>query len=159
MSFRRELRVIPRAAWIIAFLCYAAFCLVLWCVIPTDHDISRWPRAGQLTFNFLIPLILFVIVPFYGYVYGDAKRRGMRYVMWTLLAIFVPNLIGVILYFILRDPMAADCPRCQKLVLGKFTFCPYCGTTIRPVCPQCGKTLESSWINCGYCGAKVPARA
>ena len=159
MSFRRELRVVPSTAWMIAFLCYAGFCTVLWFVAPTDREISHWARGCQLAFIFLLPLVLLPMVALYGYIYGDAKRRGMRHVMWTLLAIFVPNLIGVILYFILRDPIAADCPGCQKLVLGKFTFCPYCGTTVRPVCPQCGKTLESTWVNCGYCGAKLPAHA
>ncbi len=50
---------------------------------------------------------LFVLVLLIGYVYADAKRRGMRYVMWTLLAIFIPNAIGIILYFVMRDPLLA----------------------------------------------------
>jgi hypothetical protein len=44
-----------------------------------------------------------------GYVYADAKRRGMRYVMWTWPAILIPNAIGVILYFVLRDPLLVNC--------------------------------------------------
>ena len=34
----------------------------------------------------------------------------MNYVMWTLLAIFIPSAVGVILYFILRDPIAVAPP-------------------------------------------------
>ena len=30
--------------------------------------------------------------------------------LWTLLAIFIPNAIGIILYFILRDPVPVPCP-------------------------------------------------
>ncbi len=159
MSFRKELRVIPRAAWIVACLCYAGFATLAWFLVPTDHDMSHWPLACQLAFIFLMPLFFLALIPLYGYIYGDAKRRGMRYVMWTLLAIFVPDFIGVILYFILRDSLPGDCPSCHKSVLAKFTFCPYCGASVRPVCPQCGKTLDPAWTNCGYCGTRLPARA
>ena len=59
-----------------------------------------------------------------GYVYGDARRRGMRYVMWTLLAFFIPNGIGVILYFILRDPMPTYCSKCGASAKAAHAFCP-----------------------------------
>ncbi|MFZ0335503.1 MAG: zinc ribbon domain-containing protein [Candidatus Acidiferrales bacterium] len=159
MSFRKELRVIPRTAWIIAFACYAGLVILIHFVMYSDkgpQGMATWPLAGQLAFNFLIPVILLIHILLCGYIYGDAKRRGMRYVMWTLLAIFVPDLIGVILYFILRDPVPSECPACHNLVLAKFTFCPQCGASVRPVCPQCGKTLDLGWTNCGYCGTKVP---
>ena len=160
MSFRKELRVIPRAAWIIGWLGWAGLAAALWFVaIPNDRDMSHWPLAGQFSLIFLMPIFVLVIVAFFGYVYGDAKRRGMRYVVWTLLAMFVPYGIGIILYFLLRDPLPAECAGCHTLVLAKFTFCPRCGATMRPVCPQCGKTIETGWTNCGYCGTKVPARA
>ncbi|MFZ0640325.1 MAG: zinc ribbon domain-containing protein [Candidatus Acidiferrales bacterium] len=162
MSFRKELHVIPRTAWIVACLCYAGLATLIWFLIPTDHGIhgmATWPLAGQLAFNFLIPVIPLIVILFYGYIYGDAKRRGMRYVLWTLLAIFVPYIIGILLYFILRDPLPADCPSCHSPVLAKFTFCPNCGASVRPVCPQCGKTLDPAWTNCGYCGTRVPTRA
>lgn len=156
MSFRKELRVIPRTAWIVAGLFYVGMATLAWCLVPTDHEMSQWPRDGQLAFIFLLPLFFFLIIPLYGYVYGDAKRRGMRYVMWTLLAIFVPDFIGVIIYFILRDALPFDCPSCHNLVPSKFTFCPHCGNALRPYCPQCGKSVERAWTNCGYCGTKLP---
>ena len=40
-----------------------------------------------------------------GYVYADAKRRGMRPVLWTLIAALFPHLFGFLLYFALRQPM------------------------------------------------------
>ena len=39
------------------------------------------------------PIFLFVLVVLIGYVNGDAKRRGMRHVLWTLLAIFALAII------------------------------------------------------------------
>ncbi|MGH9730527.1 MAG: zinc ribbon domain-containing protein [Candidatus Acidiferrales bacterium] len=157
MSFRKELRVIPRAAWIIAGLFYVGMATLAWFLVPTDHEISHWPQAGQLAFIFLMPVVCFLIILFYGYIYGDAKRRGMRYVMWTLLALFVPYLIGAIIYFIMRDALPLDCPGCHNLVPSKFTFCPHCGNALRPSCPQCGKNVERAWTNCGYCGTKLPS--
>ena len=147
MSFRKELSVIPRAAWIIAGLFYLGMATLAWFLVPTDHEMLQWPRDGQLAFIFLLPLVFFLIIPLYGYIYGDAKRRAMRYVMWTLLAIFVPDFIGVIIYFILRDPLPLDCPSCHNLVPSKFTFCPHCGNALRPYCPQCGKSVERPWTN------------
>ena len=157
MSLRKELGVIPRAAWIIAGLFYVGMAtLACFFFVPTDHEMSHWPWAGQLAFIFLMPLAFFLIIPFYGYIYGDAKRRGMRYVMWTLLAIFVPDFIGAIIYFILRDPLPIDCPGCRSRVPAKFTFCPQCGSALSPYCPQCGKSVERAWANCGHCGTKLP---
>ncbi|HLW80838.1 MAG TPA: zinc ribbon domain-containing protein [Candidatus Acidoferrales bacterium] len=156
--FTKELRVIPKAAWIVGWFIYACFTTPLFFfAVPTDPDMGKWPRWGQALFVYGIFLFVVALVALIGYVYGDAKRRGMRYVMWTLLAIFVPDLIGVILYFILRDPLPAECPGCHASVFAKFAFCPHCGTATRPVCPQCGKALEPAWVNCGYCGTKLPA--
>jgi hypothetical protein len=161
MSFRNELRVIPRTAWVVAFACYAGLAILIHFLMSSDrgpHGMATWPLAGQLAFNFVIPAVFLVVIPLYGYIFGDAKRRGMRYVMWTLLAIFVPDLIGVILYFILRDPVPSECPACHNLVLAKFTFCPHCGASVRPICPQCGRHVETAWVNCGFCGTKLPVQ-
>ena len=161
MSLRKELRVIPLPACIVAFACYAGLAALIRFLMHHDTGpggMATWPLAGQLAFNFLIPVILLIDILLAGYIYGDAKRRGMRPVMWMLLAMFVPYFIGLILYFILRDPLPCECPSCHTLVLAKFTFCPKCGTTTRPVCHQCGRPVETGWINCGFCGTKLPAQ-
>lgn len=157
-TFRENLRVVPTAAWIIAWFIYACFTLPLFFfAVPTDPDIGRWPRWGQALFVFGIFLFVVALVVFIGYVYGDAKRRGMNAIGWTLLSIFVPYLIGVIIYFCVRDPLPADCPSCHQTVPAKYVFCPSCGKALRPHCPQCGKAAERNWANCGFCGTKLPA--
>jgi hypothetical protein len=158
--YGKELLVIPPTARMIALAVYIGLVIVIHFLIPHDTSpggMATWPLAGQIAFNLLIPVMPLTAILFYGYIYGDAKRRGMRYVLWTLLAIFVPYLIGVLLYFVLRDPVPSECPSCHKLVLAKFTFCPYCGASVRPTCPQCGKNVEATWVNCGFCGTKLPA--
>ena len=90
-----------------------------------------------------------------GYVYGDARRRGMNAVLWTLLAVFVPSAIGVILYFILRDPVPPPCPSCGTLARKGHAFCASCGAAVRRGCPQCRQPVEPSWRNCASCGAAL----
>lgn len=158
--FTKELRVIPKAAWIVGWLIYACFTVpMFFFVVPTDPDIGKWPRWGQALFVYGILLILVALVALIGYVYGDAKRRHMRYVVWTLLVIFVPFGIGMILYFILRDPLPKPCPGCGNLVKAGFPFCPQCGVLLQPTCPKCGKPVDSTWRNCAYCGERLPAPA
>jgi hypothetical protein len=158
--FREELQVIPKFARGLAATLYfvgAGFLALLMRYGNDDPGIRTFPVAGKIAVPILAPLFIFICISLIGYVYGDAKRRGMRYVMWTWLAALVPDAIGVILYFILRDPLPSPCPRCNTQVPSKFTFCPHCGTPLKPTCPQCGKAVEPGWINCANCGAKLPS--
>ena len=61
-----------------------------------------------------------------GYVYADSRRRAMPAVLWTLLALLVPNLLGFLFYFALRRPLVSPCPRCGRPgETGRF--CSACG--------------------------------
>ena len=73
-----------------------------------------------------------------GYIYGDAKRRQMPAVAWVIAALFIPNLIGVILYFLFRRPLLGSCSSCGKPIRGGEAFCSHCG------CPQGSSILRST---------------
>jgi hypothetical protein len=153
-----ELRVIPKPAWIVALFIYAASTIpMFFLVTPGDADIGRWARWEQAFFVF--GMFLFVVPPvaLIGYVYGDARRRRMRYVMWTLLATFIPFGVGMILYFILRDPLPKLCPGCRNEATKGLPFCPYCGTPLESRCWNCGKSVDLGWANCGHCGQRLHA--
>ena len=62
-----------------------------------------------------------------GYVYGDSRRRAMPPVLWTLIALLVPNLLGFLFYFALRKPLAAPCAQCGQAVETGQRFCSRCG--------------------------------
>jgi Double zinc ribbon len=94
-----------------------------------------------------------------GYVYGDARRRGMNHILWTLLAIFIPNAIGIILYFILREPVPVPCPGCGTPAKKGHAFCAGCGASVRTACPQCRQPVEVGWRNCAHCGAPLGPQA
>jgi double zinc ribbon protein len=158
--FSDELRIIPRTAWAIAVLAYAGLTtLLLQVAIPSDAKLSHWPFWCQLLFGAGIPLILFAHVVLIGYVNGDARRRGMRYVLWTFLTALIPNGIGIILYFVLREPLLVSCGQCGAPGRANFTFCPKCGAELSPACPQCRRPVERGWANCAHCGAKTSAAA
>jgi uncharacterized membrane protein len=144
--------VIPPIAWWIAALeALVMYMLMNW-MIPWDSNV---PPAVRLLLILLLPLLMAGWTLVIGYVYGDARRRGMRYVMWTLLAIFIPNCIGIILYFILRDSMPCYCSKCGSRAQQGHAFCPCCGASIMPACPQCHRAGQAGWSHCAWCGAKL----
>jgi len=156
--FRQEMQLIPRPAWLIAGLVWLGFFLLMMLVpFQQDPGVRNWPLAGKLAIAVLPGIPMFVLALLIGYVHSDAKRRGMRYVMWTLLAIFIPNAIGIILYFILRDPLLEPCPQCGALVRHGYAFCPKCGGALAHACPQCKRAVEPGWSHCANCGTPITA--
>lgn len=153
--FTEELRSVPRIAWVIAVLVYLCLALLLFHVTSDDPSFRNWPSWASLLFYVMIPLLPAIYALLVGYVNVDARRRGMRYVMWTLLAAFVPNALGIILYFVLRDPLMTPCPHCLTPLKPGFAFCPKCGTALAYACPECRKPVEPNWSHCASCGAKV----
>lgn len=154
---REELSIVPPVAWFIAVLAYFGLCLLLVYVTGRDDEMQPWPVWGKTLFCGLVPLPLTIYIVLIGYVNADARRRGMRYVLWTLLAIFIPNALGIILYFVLRDPLMTPCPGCATLLKHGYAFCPKCGEALGNVCLECRKPVESGWSHCASCGAVIPA--
>jgi hypothetical protein len=155
-SFSDELRIISPVAWAIALLAGGVLCFVLMFVaIPSDHQLSQWPLIGKICFSGGLGLVLTAVVLLVGYINADARRRGMRYVMWTLLAIFLPNSLGIILYFVLRDPLPVRCRKCGAPVQPSFTFCPQCGAELSGACPACKRAIDPAWKRCAFCGGAL----
>jgi RNA polymerase subunit RPABC4/transcription elongation factor Spt4 len=151
----QEMRIISPVAWAIAALGYVALVIIVSFATGHHPEMQTWPPLGLVAFRGLMPLVLIPYIALIGYVNADARRRGMRYVVWTLLAIFIPNALGIILYFVLREPMMTPCPHCATLVKHGFAFCPACGTAVGEACPQCKKAVEPGWSHCPVCGAKL----
>lgn len=89
----------------------------------------------SIGFSVVFPILLFLVfalpVIIGIYVYRDASRRGMNAVLWTLLAIFVPGFVGLIIYLIVRsDYSDAHCQKCGGMIRESFAICPHCGTPI-----------------------------
>lgn len=156
--FSDELRIIPGVARVLAVLAWVCFFVLLFFVwLPGDHQTRLWPRGGQLAFAIWPGLLAAIWVLLIGYINADARRRGMRYVAWTFAAMLIPNSIGIILYFVFRQPLLARCPKCGAQGRVNYAFCPQCGTQMSPACPLCKRSVETGWQRCPYCGAGLAA--
>jgi hypothetical protein len=157
-GFWANLKLIRPVAWFVAVGLFLGIQGLFWWVVwPHAHpdELEKLSDFGKICIPLLASTFLFVYVLLVGYVHVDAKRRGMRYVMWTLLAIFINNFIGIILYFLMRDPMPSPCPKCGKLSPQSFTYCPDCATELMRTCKVCHKKLGAGWSNCAYCGTPL----
>ncbi len=140
-----------------------------WSHIPWFPFVPVW------SFSLLLVIIwLFVIF----WVYKDAERRRMSGLLWALL-VFIGNLIGLLIYLIVRqdhpvccgpagpvsssppspseaaDKTILTCPACQKPVEPGFIYCPHCGASLQQTCKSCGKPTEFAWKVCPHCGAPL----
>ena len=148
---KEELSVIPRAAKIVTLSLAAVMGFL---ILAFARDL---PPGGRIFAAILVPGVLLIYVLLVAYVYGDSKRRGMRPVLWTLVALFVPNAIGIIAYFIVRESVLHPCPSCGTAARREFAFCPSCGITLPRACPSCHRPVEPIWTHCAHCGGKLPA--
>jgi len=155
--FMNEVRIISPWAWAIAILVFLALPMGMAFVV------SRDPAHPVLVVPFsLIPAALVAcLILLIGYINQDAGRRGMSRTLWTLIAVFVPNALGIVLYFVLRKPRLLRCPHCAELVQTGYGFCPACRYRLSPACPQCQRGVSLSDRYCPYCGADLrsPAQA
>jgi hypothetical protein len=153
-----EMKVIPRPAWVIAIVAALVVpCLVfVFVILNQTHSDTGWiPIAALIGLGVMLTAATYTLL--IGYIAGDARRRGMRPVLWVLLAIFIPNAIGIILYFILREPLLQHCPKCGAGSKPSFTFCSVCGEALSRTCPGCRNAVQPGWSHCAQCGVALPA--
>jgi peptidoglycan/LPS O-acetylase OafA/YrhL len=113
------------------------------------------PLAVRIALGAALALFVFVYGFLVAYVYGDAKRRGIRPGLWALVAACVPYALGFIAYFLLRDPLLPPCGGCGASVRRDFAFCSQCGTPLRELCPACRRPVEAAFRHCVHCGTKI----
>ena len=105
-------------------------------VLASKGFLNTMPEGLWFGLTFGVFTAAFFLV--LGYIYGDAKRRQMPAVAWVIAALFIPNLIGIILYFLFRRPLLGPCSSCGKPIRGGEAFCSHCG------CPQGSSILRST---------------
>ena len=170
-TFREELRIIPKwliwlclALWILAVIIGVAVNLHLaetgGAIFPGDGSIRD---VGESTAGLAAAITVFAIVLsaflfMLGYVYRDAKRRGMNAGLWTLLVLILSPaylLIGLIIYLLVREPLPYGCPQCCTTVNARFNFCPNCKYNLHPACPQCQREVADADRFCPYCATEL----
>lgn len=102
-------------------------------------------------------LCLFLMIGVGIYVYRDAKSRGMEPLLWTLVAIFVPYLLGLVIYLVVRQTGQVRCPVCGTSTTQSASFCSSCGKPMVRPCPKCQTPLARGARFCHSCGAEAAA--
>ncbi len=153
IGFSAEVSLIPVWAWILAVVGFAAMQVVA--------QVVRQPDAPTPLVRALMGLLVGAVVACYllliGYITRDARRRAMSPVLWTFVAILIPNALGIILYFILRQPIRSACPQCGSFVQSGFNFCPHCSHKLSLSCPKCQHMVTATDMYCPYCGTPLTA--
>jgi RNA polymerase subunit RPABC4/transcription elongation factor Spt4 len=148
-----EIRIIPAWAWALAVVAF--ICAQWFFNIPVAHHASPPPAWARPLLGLLAGGLGGCYLLLIGYINRDAKRRGMSPTLWTIVAILIPNALGIILYFLLRQALRVACPQCGNFVQAGFNFCPRCSYKLSPSCPQCGRVVGISDVYCPYCGTPL----
>lgn len=139
MRFRQFLDVVPKSVQTGAFTIVGCAILVGVAVSIGGMNHGRVSAHGAslpvlaclaaqgLCFGLLAGVLIATWAICLGYVYADARRRAMPPILWTLVAAFIPNLLGFLLYFASRRPIALPCPRCGQAITPQQRFCSWCG--------------------------------
>lgn len=169
-SFWQELKVIPR--WLVRT------CIVLWVLAliiglsvnmnemrsgggSFPPELQGQPLLASLALAGVITGCAFVLsiwIFMLGYVYSDAKRRGMSPGLWTVLVLILSpayGFIGLIIYLLVREPLPYQCPQCAASVSARFNFCPNCKCNLHPACPNCQREVADSDKFCPYCAVEL----
>lgn len=152
-----EIRIFAPWAYYLFTLVLLTVAVLFVTVVGRDHNAPR--LIVRCLMGVLAGTVLGCYAVLIGYINQDAGRRGMSRVLWTLIAIFVPNGLGIVLYFVLRKPRTAHCPQCNAEVEPGFSFCPRCRNRLQPTCPHCQRSVDPGNKFCPYCGAGLELAA
>jgi RNA polymerase subunit RPABC4/transcription elongation factor Spt4 len=152
-----EIKIVPQWAWALAVVGF--FIALFFFNVMVARQSNAPPAWARPLLGLLLGLVLGCFLLLIGYINRDAKRRGMSPTLWTLVAILIPNGLGILLYFILRQPRSSACPQCGSAVQTGFNFCPRCSYKLSPSCPQCQHVVGVNDVYCPYCGTSLPSQA
>jgi|CZKL01.1.fsa_nt_gi hypothetical protein len=147
MKLRRFFSVVPKAVQLSAVVIVACAVLIGLGVGYLAADQGAGLRTMSLYGS--AALVLGIVIATWllclGFVFADARRRAMRPVLWILVAGLFPHLLGFLLYFVMRQPIAKTCTHCGQTIPLHQRFCSWCGAPqpsstsgdVRPAMGQC----------------------
>jgi hypothetical protein len=148
--------------WLFGGFCASAMFALALLQVSFAHGWIEFASDDRLVGHVLLAtaavfglLFLFFAIGIGIYVYRDARQRGMEPIVWTLVAIFIPYFIGLIIYLVTRKPLQSTCPSCGAGAPWKAPFCPSCGRAICRVCPKCQTSVQNGARFCHACGLEL----
>jgi hypothetical protein len=149
-GFNREMGLIPWWAYGLAAIGFVCMQVVMHTMVPRHENPP--PYIARIIIGLIGGSVIAVMALLIGYVNRDSKRRGMNSALWTTLVIFVPNALGFILYFLVRQPLQVACGHCGAMLQPNFRFCPKCSTPRFAVCGHCNTPTHPGDLFCNNCG-------
>jgi hypothetical protein len=161
-SISEEVKLIPRWSIAVASLAFVFMQYLLWVILPAyRQSLHMRPVAAPLGVRFYFALSWGSLAALYvlmvGYVSRDAPRRGMSTRLWVVICLAMQGGIGLVLYFLLRQPVVARCPSCGTSIHTEFHFCPQCAYQVSAACGNCYKGVRITDLYCVYCGHNLAA--
>jgi quinol-cytochrome oxidoreductase complex cytochrome b subunit len=153
--FARELKIVPAWAWVLAGICFIAAQIFFNFVLPHHHPTGGPPAWARPLLGLLAGFGGACYLLIIGYINRDSKRRGMSPWLWTIVAILIPNALGILLYFVLRQPLHAACPKCGHMLQTDCAFCSQCGCKLSLNCPACQRMVGGDDVFCPFCGVSL----
>lgn len=137
--------------WILTSIVIGGICFVAAMMISMAREDTGFPIGAGIFYIVMLLLMLAVFIGIAVFVYKDAAKRNMNRWMWMTIAVFVPNLIGLIIYIIVRSNQQTRCISCGKRLMDDFEVCPFCGNQQNLHCKYCGAKVSREWKVCPYC--------
>lgn len=137
--------------WVLSAAVFCFLCLLLLRIGFTILEGTRVTIYIIMMLALPIIIVAAIFAAITVFIYRDAPKWGMDRWIWMTIAVFVPNFIGLIIYFIIRSSNNTKCFSCGKNIKSEFKICPYCGTPLDTHCPKCGKQVMPDWQVCPHC--------
>lgn len=113
---------------VLAVLCSGMTLSAAFAQNPSDAASSAAGCALCSTFLFIPIIALALSIALLVWVARDAKDRGMDSAVLWMLLVFFTNLIGLIIYLLVRPQgNLVTCPNCGNKRLQSSVRCPHCG--------------------------------
>jgi hypothetical protein len=129
MRLRRFLSIVPKAVQRWASILVGCALLI---GLVVGYEAGQGAALGMMSAYGSAALVLGIALAIWllclGFVFADARRRAMRSVPWVLVAALFPHLLGFLLYFVMRQPIASTCGHCGQTIPLHQRFCSWCGT-------------------------------
>ena len=124
-------------------------------VPPAQRHHAPAALGLRIYFNLSWGLLASLYFLMIGYISKDAPRRAMSTRLWMLACFVMPGGIGLVLYFLLRQPEMSLCPACSTHVQSDFHFCPQCNYQLTASCGNCFRTVRTTDLYCTRCGHEL----
>src|SRR3984957_8237732 len=152
-ALNEEVKLIPRWSIAAATVVFVFMQYLYWVILPAYRvALHVRPIAAPVGVRFYFALSWSSLAALYvlmgGYVSRDAPRRNMSTRLGVVICLAMQGGIGLVLYFLLRQPVVARCPSCGASIHTEFHFCPQCAYQVSAACGNCYRGVRITDVYC-----------